>query len=234
MKDRERKTHNRQHSILMDAKLVLLSQNVRVAISQSMLDYIYTCCPTKREARHKVNSWRVSQVEKKIDFKFFFVLPEIGVIEMQTMIILFSFSLTTVKRKHRSRRETTDLKKETRRRANTRRHTLRSRRGTHWTKVGLGAGAGFVAVVSFWGRRHKAPPLFKCYWIQLDQSCAILKQLDGYIIHFTIAIEENSFTAVMVFLSSGGWIPHFPIVFFCLLFPFYSRAVHTTTIPSIE
>ena len=74
MKDRERKTHNRQHSILMDAKLVLLSQNVRVAISQSMLDYIYTCCATKREARHKVNSWRVSQVEKKIDFKFFFCL----------------------------------------------------------------------------------------------------------------------------------------------------------------
>ena len=117
MKDRERKTHdNRQHSILMDAKLVLLSQNVRVAISQSMLDYIYTCCATKREARHKINSWRVSQVEKKIDFKFvlfvFFVLPEIGMIEMQSMIILlFSFSLTTVKKKDRSRRETTDLKK---------------------------------------------------------------------------------------------------------------------------
>jgi hypothetical protein len=118
MKERERKTHdNRQHSILMDAKLVLLSQNVRVAISQSMLDYIYTCCATKREARHKSKFLTSLLSREKNGFQvcffcFFFFLPEIGMIEMQSMIILFfSFSLTTVKKKDRSRRETTDLKK---------------------------------------------------------------------------------------------------------------------------
>ena len=106
MKERERKTHdNRQHSILMDAKLVLLSQNVRVAISQSMLDYIYTCCATKREARHKSKFLTSLLSREKNGFQvcfffFFFFLPEIGMIEMQSMIILlFSFSLTTVKKK---------------------------------------------------------------------------------------------------------------------------------------
>jgi hypothetical protein len=36
-------------------------------------------------------------------------------------------------------------------------------------------------------------------------------------------------------LSSRGWIPPFSNCFLLSpFFPFYSRAVHTTTIPSIE
>lgn len=117
MKERERKTHdNRQHSILMDAKLVLLSQNVRVAISQSMLDYIYTCCATKREARHK-SKFLTSLLSREkngfqVCFVCFFSYRKLGWLKCSRWLFCcFLFLWLPWKKKDRSRRETTDLKK---------------------------------------------------------------------------------------------------------------------------
>ena len=165
-------THDdrRRHSILMDEKLVLLSENVRAAISQSMLDYIRTCCATKREARHKANSRRrVSQdgktKNKKIDFK---ILPyrKLGMIEMQSMII-FSFSATVDKSNRGAERDKTESKHKTPHFEMPPRDSLKQSRSRGW--------CWFRRRRFFMGRRLEAPPPSECHWIQRDQSCAIPK-----------------------------------------------------------
>lgn len=98
-----------QHSILMDANLFSYQQNVRAAISQSMLDYIRTCCATKREARHTRQIPRRPESLKKKNkhfwFQVFFFLPEIGRwIEMQSMIIFLLFRLPWKTKKINSNR----------------------------------------------------------------------------------------------------------------------------------